>query len=175
MVRSVALAFLLLWPALVAAEPGRITKAVPLRQEPSAQAPALRTLASDTQIEILKAERWWMQVRAGDAEGWVPVFYVQGGALQAKASAGSEAAGVVGLVTGRQGSGQVTSVIGVRGLNEEDLKGAHFSPGELQSLESYAAGRDEAERYAGEVPLEVQRLDYIQAPVAQGGGFPGEQ
>lgn len=167
MIRLVSLLLsLMLWHPSHAAEPGHITKAVPLRAAPSVQAVAVRTLEQDTQVGVLKTERWWVQVRAGETEGWVPVFYVRGGGLPEKPGAASEAAGVVGLVTGRQGSGKVTSVIGVRGLNEEDLKGASFAPDELQRLESFAVSRGEAERFARELPLDPQTVEYLEAPVS---------
>ncbi len=68
--------------------------------------------------------------------GWVRMLYIRRGASGENASAATEASGVLGLATGRAGSGNVVAATGVRGLDEEDLKEAEFNENEFHITEN---------------------------------------
>jgi hypothetical protein len=72
---------------------------------------------------------------------------------------------VMGLASGRAGTGKVVATTGIRGLDEEDLKTAKFDAGELKLDESFATTRAEAQKFANQGKLKPLSLDYL--PVAE--------
>ncbi len=75
-------------------------------------------------LEILNRKGGWLKISAGDIQGWVRMLYIKRGEVDSKPSAGTKESSVLGLATGRSGSGNVVAATGVRGLGEEDLKEA---------------------------------------------------
>jgi hypothetical protein len=67
----------------------------------------------------------------------------------------------------------VTATIGIRGLDEEDLKQARFDGRQMQELDGYAASREQAETHAGEAGLSASRIEYLAQPPAAASGEPG--
>ena len=64
---------------------------------------------------------------------------------------------------GRSGSSGITVATGVRGLSAEDLKSAPPNPRELEKLRNYTANKSDAAKFASEVNLQPQPLDYLPA------------
>ena len=81
-----------------------------------------------------------------------------------KADVAKEVGGVAALSTGRAGTGQVVSTTGVRGLSEEELKGAKFDEAQLKKAQSFATAADDARRYAAQGKLAARRFDYLPDP-----------
>ncbi len=84
------------------------------------------------------------------------------GGISEKASVATEASGVLGLATGRAGSGNVVAATGVRGLDEEKLKEAEFNEQELQTLKTYRTSKKQAQGFANQAGLQVQKVPFIQ-------------
>jgi len=81
-----------------------------------------------------------------------------------------EAAGVLGLASGRSGTGKVVATTGIRGLSEKELKAAKYNEKELRKAESFAVTEAEARRFAAEGKLVARKVKYLSAPeVAEGG------
>jgi hypothetical protein len=78
--------------------------------------------------------------------------------------AAAEIAGVAGVATGRAGTGQVVSTTGVRGLSDEDLKGAKFNEAELKKAESAAVKPDDAKQFAAKGELAARSVDWLPVP-----------
>ena len=55
----------------------------------------------------------------------------------------------------------VTSTIGIRGLDEEDLKRANFDAQQMSLLERYAASKADGENAARASGLAAVRLEYF--------------
>jgi hypothetical protein len=72
-----------------------------------------------------------------------------------------DAEGVVGLATGRSGTGQVVATTGIRGLTEEELKKAKFNESELKKVESFTATQKEVRKFAAEGKLVEQKVKYL--------------
>ena len=90
-------------------------------------------------------------------KGWVKMLSIRRGGT----TAGVKVSGVAALASGRAGTGKVVASTGVRGLNEEDLKNAHFDEKELKLDESYAASKKDADKFAAKARLKARLVDYL--------------
>ncbi len=127
-----------------AAEKGSALKNDSLRSEPFADAKVIGSFARGENLEIIKKQGAWLQVKAAKGSGWVRLLSVKRGA----ASASNQAAGVLAVASGRAGTGQVVSTTGVRGLSEQELKAAKFNEEEVKTLESYTLSADKGRAFA---------------------------
>jgi len=143
-----------------AAETGTALKNDTLRKEPYADAKAVGTLKRNDKLEILAKKGAWLQIKAGKSTGWVRLLSVKRGT----SSTSNEAAGVLGLATGRSGTGQVVSTTGVRGLNEEELKDAKFNEEEMKQLEANTVSAEAGTAFAATGGLKARKLDYLPQP-----------
>ncbi len=158
-----------------AAWQGRTVSDSLLRIAPSGASASKQRLAKGTQLEIIRRQGAWLEVRvkSSGSEGWVKQVSVvavteTAPAPSKKKSGGffaNLARGVSRLLGGSsdapEDQGNVT--IGIRGLAPEDLANAIPDPGELDKMESFRADRDEAFRFASEEKLTAQTVEYIQA------------
>jgi hypothetical protein len=158
------LALLLLLPgAAVAAEPGYASRDVDLRAEPLSGAPVTGRLEKGARFEILAEQKAWSQVKAGGVTGWTLSFYVMRGEPAQPARMGRRLGELFSLGTERRS--ETTATIGIRGLDEEDLKAAQFNEPELKRLEALGLPRSEGEAFAKRGRLEPQKVDYLSPPI----------
>jgi hypothetical protein len=149
-------------PAL-GANPGTVLKAEEIKREPFRDAKKVGSLATGDTVEILSQRGGWFQVKSAKGNGWVRMLSVRRG----EARKGSSGVGdVYGLATGRAGTGRVVATTGIRGLGEEDLKGAKYSEAELEHAESFATTRANARKFAAEGKLVPRTVEYLPPPEA---------
>ena len=74
------------------------------------------------------------------------------------------AGSAIGRIFGPQRDVNVTSTIGVRGLDAEDLRQAKFSPEQMKLLDGYALSKGAAEESARARGLTAAQVEYLQAP-----------
>lgn len=153
---------MLTMPLAMAAETGTALKAETIRAEPFGDAKSLGTLAAGEKVSILKKDGGWLKVKSAKGSGWVRMLSIRKGEAGKKSTASS--AGLLDLASGRAGTGKVVATTGVRGLNEEELKAAKFDEKELKLAESFATGRADAQRFAGQGKLSAQKFEYLPAP-----------
>ena len=151
----------------VHAEPVTLERDSVLRVEPRTDAATVVSLPSGTTGEALARQGAWVQIRSGPATGWIYSFNVRFGAAP---GSGDGTGSVLGRVFGPRQRVNVTSTIGIRGLDEEDLKQAHFDNSQIQQLDNFAASRDQAESHAGGLGLSAARVDYLGVSSTGGGG-----
>jgi len=149
------------------AEPVTLERDSALRSEPRSDAASITSLPSGTTGEAIARQGGWVQIRSGSVTGWLYSFNVRFGAAP---GSGDGAGSVLGRVFGPRQRVNVTSTIGIRGLDEEDLKQARFDSSQVQQLDSFAASRDQAESHAGELGLSAARVDYLGGSSAGVGG-----
>lgn len=151
----------LLWAGTaLAAESATLLKADDLKAEPFRDAKTVSVLAAGSSVSVLKKDGGWLQVQAGKSKGWVRMLSVRQGAAAKSASGASQLAG---LASGRAGTGKVVATTGIRGLNEEELKAAHFDAAQLQRLETYTATADSAADFAKQGKLKARSVEYLPA------------
>lgn len=162
-----------------------------LRIAPSGASSSKQRLPKGTQLEVIRRQGAWLEVRvkASGSEGWVKQSSVRA-ATETTAAAPSKkksggffanlSRGISRLLGGAKeeprDQGNVT--IGIRGLAPEDLAATIPDPAELDKMEGFRADRDQAYRFAGEERLTAQSIEYIEvgtrgasgsAPAAAGG------
>jgi len=162
------LAHLVLFVALVfpvelrASETGVAVRSCDVMSEPYKDAKVVASLKEGDSIDILQRKGGWLQVSNKGKTGWVRMFYIRRGAPSEKASAMTEASGVLGMATGRAGSGNVVAATGVRGLDEEELKQAEFNEKEFQQLKIYRMSKQDAKDFAKQAGLKTQNVPFMQ-------------
>jgi hypothetical protein len=155
-------AALCLLPAFALAEPGYATRDVELRAEPAGAAKVLGTLQKGARFEITAEKGAWSRVASASADGWTLSFYVMKGEPAAQVSLGTRLGEVWTLGSDRRA--ETTATIGVRGLDEEQLKAAQFNADELQRLEAQGQSQAEAEAFARRGKLMPQAVNYLAPP-----------
>lgn len=134
-----------------------------LRSAPFSDAKSIATLNSGSSVEIIKRQGGWYQIKSPQGSGWIRMLSLRKGDAS-KPSAGSSASSLAGLASGRAGTGKVVSTTGIRGLNEEELKAAHFDEKEISLAESYLTSRIEAQKFAAKARLKATQMDYLPKP-----------
>jgi hypothetical protein len=102
-------------------------------------------------------------VKTAKGDGWVRMLSVRRGEAR-KASAEGEVSGLLGLASGRAGTGKVVATTGIRGLSEEQLKAAKYSESELKLSDSFVETLAEARKFAARGKLVPRNIDYLSAP-----------
>lgn len=143
-----------------AADTGTLTRAETLRLKPFADAAAVAPAASGAKLDILARNGGWYQVKSAGKTGWVRMLSVR----RSAAASGSSVAGIAGVVSGRTGTGKVTTTTGVRGLDTEDLTTAAFDEAQIAKAEQYRVSRKDADAFAKQGKLTTRDAAPLPAP-----------
>lgn len=162
-IRVWVMALGLLSLAAAAQESGVVLKDDVLRIEPFADAKTVGNVVKGAQVSIVKKTGGWYQVKAGKTQGWVRMLSIRRGEAT-KVDVGKEVGGLAALSSGRAGTGQIVSTTGVRGLSEEELKGAKFNEAQLMKAQSFAASQGDAQDFAAKGKLKGRKFDYLPEP-----------
>ncbi|HQZ32363.1 MAG TPA: SH3 domain-containing protein [Arenimonas sp.] len=156
--RALALATLAALAAgAVFAESGTVLKDTPLRSEPLASASEVGKLKARETVEITSRKGAWAGVKTpAGTEGWARILNLRTGTGTASAASGMQLASV--FATGSSGTSVST---GVKGLSASELMGASPDAAQLAQLDSYAVATNDASQFAGQVPLQAQRVAYL--------------
>ena len=149
----------LAWPAF-AAEQVTVERDSPLYAEPRADASQVTQLKQGTVAEVLSRNGAWLNLKTGAATGWTYTFNVRFPSQAGGQSTGSSST-LGRLFAPRSTSVATTSTIGIRGLDETDLRQATFNPDQMRLLDEYAANRESAQSQAAEGGLTPARIDYL--------------
>ncbi len=159
--------------AMAAAEPVTVERDSVVRTEPRADAAVVTNLIRGATGEAVARKGAWVQVKAGTMTGWLYSFNVRFGAAGTGSSDGAGGGSALGRLFGPRQNVNVTATMGIRGLDEEDLKQARFDAGQMQALDGFAADRDQAQAHAGGAGLSAVRVDYLAEPVDAANTPPG--
>lgn len=145
-------------------------QAISLRDQPSANAATLATLASGTSVTRTPQRSGpWMQVQTASGQvGWVHMFELTASNAGAPASNGLTGAlrGLSGFLNRGSTSGTTvaTSTAGIRGLSKEDIQNAAPNMAALEKLEQLRADEAQARRYATERTLVAHSVASLPVP-----------
>lgn len=142
----------------VSGEPASALKRAEIRAKPYRDAKQVGSLERGDEVEILKRQGGWYEVKSVKGSGWVRMLDLRRGAVTKRSI---DAEGVLGLASGRSGTGQVVATTGIRGLTEEELKRAKFNESEIKKAESFTVSQEQAQAFAAEGKLVVQKVDYF--------------
>ena len=141
----------------VLAESGTVLKDTSLRSEPLASASEVAKLKARESVEITARKGAWAGVKTpAGAEGWARILNLRTGSGTAAAVSGMQLTSV--FATGSSGTSVST---GVKGLSADQLMGASADAGQVAMLDSYAVSTGDAAQFAGQVPLNAQRVAYL--------------
>ena len=162
-------ALLVVWLAAAtagAAEQVTVERESRLYAEPRLDAAQISVLAAGTVADVAGKSGAWLNVRTPSATGWVLTFNVRFSVTPSDAAARSSGDGdsMIGRVFGPQRDVNVTSTIGVRGLDSEDLSQAKFNAGQMKLLDGYAVSKESAQESARARGLMATEVEYLQAP-----------
>lgn len=129
-----------------------------LRAEPSPDAAVIATLKQGTTGQAAGKKGPWLNVKTSSGSGWVLSFNVRFGPAQSSAADSS----ALGRVVGPRQRLNVTSTIGVRGLDAEALRQARFDEQQAQLLEKNRATASQAKASAAASGLKAVHVDYVE-------------
>jgi len=156
-----ALAAAMLAGASATAQQVTLERDSPLYAEPRLDASQVAQLKLGATGEVIGKQGAWLNLKTPGGSGWLFSFNVRFPSQQA-GSGDSGAGSAGGRLFGPRRSVSVTSTIGIRGIEEEDLKQASFNADQMKLLDSYVATKQIAERGAratGLAPVSVEYMD----------------
>jgi hypothetical protein len=143
-----------------AAQPVTLERDSPLYSEPRLESAPVAQLKQGATGDVLGKQGGWLNLKTPAGTGWLFTFNVR--FPSQKADSGDTGSGAaLGRVFGPRRSSSVTSGIGIRGLDEEDLKQAAFNAGQMKLLGEYASTKDAAEQGARGTGLAPAKVDYL--------------
>ena len=155
-----ALAATLLAAGPAAAQKVTVEQNTPLYSEPRTESSQVAQLQSGSPGEVIGKQGVWLNLKTASGTGWLFSFNVRFESQGAEGSSGTGSA--LGRVFGpRRSSPAVTSTIGIRGIEEEDLKGATFSPEQMKLLDTYAVSKEAAEKGSRAAGLAPSNVEYL--------------
>jgi len=141
-----------------------IERDTPLYAEARTDAKVVTQLKQGSSGEVVGKNGAWLNLKTAEASGWLFSFNVRFASAQSGAQSASGGGDtVVGRLFGPRQQINVTSTMGVRGIEEEDLKQARLNPEQLQLLDQYAASKQDAESNAQASGLSAVRVDFLDA------------
>jgi len=155
------LAAVVLAAAPAAAQQVTLERDSPLYAEPRLDASQVTQLKLGAAGEVIGKQGAWLNLKTPGGSGWLFSFNVRFPSQQA-GSGDSGAGSAGGRLFGPRRSVSVTSTIGIRGIEEEDLKQASFNADQMKLLDGYVATKQIAERGAratGLAPVSVEYMD----------------
>ena len=156
-----ALSVVLLAAASAAAQQVTLERDSPLYSEPRLDSAEVAQLKQGATGEVVGKLGVWLNLKTSAASGWLFSFNVRFRSEGAEDSSGAGA--VLGRVYGPRRSVNVTSTIGVRGLEEEDLKQASFDAAQMKQLDGYTATKEAAADGARAKGLAQEQVEYLGA------------
>jgi hypothetical protein len=150
----------LLAAASAAAQQVTLERESPLYAEPRLESSQVAQLQRGATGEVISRQGGWLNIKTAAGTGWLFSFNVKFPAQRADGGASGGAG--LGRVFGSNRP-SVTSTIGIRGLEEEDLKQASFNGGQMKLLDSFVASKQAAEASARAKDLAPARVDYLDA------------
>jgi hypothetical protein len=120
---------------------------------PQSGAAVVGALKQGTSAEVIVQKGTWVNLRTDAGTGWTNSYNVRFLAAGVPASKAT--------VTATPARRSITPTIGIRGLDEEDLRQAHYDEAQMRLLDSYAASKQDGLAVAATSGLSAVRLDYF--------------
>jgi hypothetical protein len=156
------LSVVLLAAASAGAQQVTLERDSPLYAEPRLDAPQVTQLKQGATGDVVGKQGGWLNLKTPGGAGWLFSFNVRFPAQ--KPDAGESGSGsALGRLFSPRRSVSVTSTIGIRGLDEEDLKQAGFNADQMKLLDNYAVSKQVAEQRARGMGLAPAKIEYLGA------------
>jgi hypothetical protein len=126
-----------------------------LHAEPNVKS-SISGKAKKGDVTVLGKKGFWLKIKAGDVEGWTKISNVK---------VEKSLAGIGDLTTGREGSNNIVSTSGTRGLDGADLEKADPDLEEFSIFSNLKVSSEDGAQFAAAGKLMARKVDYVQ-PVA---------
>ncbi|MBL4638665.1 MAG: SH3 domain-containing protein [Proteobacteria bacterium] len=140
---------------------GKVFIDINLLDAPSNSGNIIEKLNADTPITIQQRQSRWSQVETAANTGWVPTLTIRIVSVTQQ----SNIDGATDVITERLGGvgtkKTVVATFGIRGIDEESLKGGELSEEQLSLLESYKVSKNEAAQFSRSADLKSKNVDYF--------------
>jgi hypothetical protein len=142
------------------AEPATTIRAVDLKARAASDAKTVASLPVNTNVDLVRREGAWVQLRSGKDLGWAKLFDIRlAGANTGSAKGGGNSLGdVLGLASGQRGASVTT---GVRGLDEDMLRRAQPNQAEFDKLVSYASTKEQVDAFLKAGNLQTRSVEFL--------------
>jgi len=154
------LAAFFLAAAPAAAQQVTLERDSPLYAEPRLDASQVTQLKLGATGEVVGKQGVWLNLKTAGGSGWLFSFNVRFQSQQA-GSGDSGTGSTAGRLFSPRRTVAVTSSIGIRGIEEEDLRQATFNAAQMKLLDGYVATRQAAERGARASGLAPEQVDFM--------------
>jgi len=155
----IMLAAMFLAAAPAAAQQVTLERDSPLYAEARLDASQVTQLKQGATGEVVGKQGAWLNLKTAGGSGWLFSFNVR---FQSQAGSGDSGTGATaGRLFGPRRTVAVTSSIGIRGIDEEDLKQATFNASQMKLLDGYVATRQSAERGARASGLAPEQVEFM--------------
>jgi hypothetical protein len=146
---------------------GTLARNESLRAEARDDATSIRSLDKGARVQVLFREGAWYRVDHAGQQGWIRLYWVRTGGAKVQQAAAAAPARSIGsslaAIRARRNQGQVTASLGVRGLSEDELKGAQFDAEQVAKLDTLAVDAADAAKFAAAGPVQGRSVDEIAA------------
>jgi hypothetical protein len=153
---------MLLTAQSVLAQAVTIAQDASLYSEARASSKVVTKLASGTTGEVVGKQGPWLNVKSGNATGWMLSTNVRYGEAEAAASAPASGGGFNPFA--RRQTTQATNTIGIRGFDKETignaLGGGAVNNEQLALLDGYKAEKPDGAAYASSQSLQASKVPY---------------
>ena len=144
---------------LALAEPVVVERDSSLHAEPRADAAVTASVKKGTAGDATTRKGPWVNLKTSAGAGWILSFNLRYGAGAAGGAGGDAAA--LGKIAGSRQKLAVTSTIGIRGIESEDLKQAQFNEQQISLLEKLRSTDAQAKASASANGLHTVTVDYL--------------
>ena len=165
--------------AFAATEQGIVVRSAVVYESASSLSPRVGEIRAGSKVSIFSRQGGWKEIYAENPAllGWVRSYQVREGEYAPAVETSAAEADSRGFLSGlaslsrrasrffRSSGGSTsssTATIGVRGLSEEELRGAVPDLGELAKMESYASNADRAGEFARQGRLAARKIAHIE-------------
>ena len=123
-----------------------------LRKSPNIKSEVIGKV-SKGEVEVIDKKGFWIKVKKNSVEGWTKLNNV-------KIDKDSNFS-LSSLNTGREGSGNIVSTSGVRGLDGEDITNAQPDIDEFEKLKKFKADKSIGENFSNQSNLITKEIEFI--------------
>lgn len=154
--KSIVALFLAAASLPAVAQQAVVAKDSDLRSEGSNNAPVVGKVKQGTSGEVTGKNGVFVNLKAPDATGWLFSFNVN----FASVDEGASSAAGLGRVRGST-KVQVTSTLGARGFDDEDLQKASFNAEQMKLFDQYGTSKEAAAEGAQGAGLSASQIEYL--------------
>ncbi len=123
-----------------------------LKESPNIKSKAVGNV-SKGEVEVIDKKGFWIKIKKDSVEGWTKLNNVE---IDKDSNFSLSS-----LDTGREGSGNIVSTSGVRGLDGEDITNAQPDINEFEKLKKLKVNKSVGENFSNKSNLITKKIDFI--------------